>query len=58
MKKVLILMELSSGQRKKLEAAGAGSALTFSSPDRVSKADIQEANVIIGLPKADMIQAS
>lgn len=58
MKKVLILMELSSGQRKKLEAAGAGSALTFSSPDRVSKEDIQEANVIIGLPKADMIQAS
>ena len=58
MKKILILMELSSGQKEKLEIAGAGSMLTFSSPDRVSEEEIQAANVIIGLPRAEMIKAS
>ena len=57
-KKILILMELSSGQKEKLEIAGAGSMLTCSSPDRVSEEEIQAANVIIGLPRAEMIKAS
>lgn len=58
MKKVLILMELNAAQREKLEAAGAGAELRFSRPDRVSEEEIQAANVIIGLPKAEMIKAS
>ena len=58
MKKVLILMELNAAQRERLEAAGAGAELSFSRPDRVTEKEIQEANVIIGLPKAEMIKAS
>ena len=58
MKKVLILMELNSRQREKLEAAGAGADITFSRPELVSEEEIQGANVIIGLPRADMIKAS
>ena len=58
MKKVLILMELNAAQREKLEAAGAGAVLRFSLPDRVSEDEVQEANIIIGQPKAEMIRAS
>ena len=58
MKKILVLMELNAAQRKKLEAAGAGAELSFSRPDRVSEEEIQAANVIIGLPRAEMIKAS
>ena len=58
MKKVLILMELNAAQREKLEAAGAGAVLRFSLPDRVSEDEVQEANIIIGQPKAEMIRGS
>lgn len=58
MKKILVLMELNAAQREKLEAAGAGAELSFSRPDRVSEEEIQAANVIIGLPRAEMIKAS
>lgn len=58
MKKVLILMKLNSAQREKLEAAGAGAVLRFSLPDRVSEDEVQEANIIIGQPKAEMIRGS
>lgn len=58
MKKVLILMKLNSAQREKLEAAGAGAVLRFSLPDRVSEDEVQQADIIIGQPKAEMIRAS
>ncbi len=58
MKKVLILMELNAAQREKLERAGAGAELSFSRPELVSEEEIQSANVIIGLPRAEMIKAS
>lgn len=58
MKKILILMELNSAQREKLEAAGAGAVLRFSLPDRVSEDEVQQADIIIGQPKAEMIRAS
>ena len=58
MKKVLILMELNAAQREKLEAAGAGAVLRFSLPDRVSEDEVQQADIIIGQPKAEMIRAS
>lgn len=58
MKNILILMELNERQREKMEAAGEGARLMFSRPDEVSPVEVQRANVIIGLPKAAMIQAS
>lgn len=58
MKKVLILVELNAAQREKLEAAGAGAMLRFSRPDRVSEDEVQQADIIIGQPKAEMIRAS
>lgn len=58
MKKVLILMELNAAQREKLEAAGAGAVLRFSLPDRVSEDEVQQADIIIGQPKAEMIRGS
>lgn len=58
MKKVLILMKLNSAQREKLEAAGAGAVLRFSLPDRVSEDEVQQADIIIGQPKAEMIRGS
>ncbi len=58
MKKVLILMKLNAAQREKLEAAGAGAVLRFSLPDRVSEDEVQQADIIIGQPKAEMIRAS
>ena len=57
-KNVLVLLPSEARHKEKLEAAGAGCCFTYSSPDKVSLEQMQAANVIIGLPKADMLRAS
>ncbi len=57
-KTVLILMPVQARHREKLEAAGAGCRFVYSSPGAVTREQLQEANVILGQPKADMLGAS
>ncbi len=58
MKKVLVLMPVEERHRKKLEDAGAGCSFVYSSPAAVTQEQIQNANIILGQPKAEMIGAS
>ena len=58
MKKVLVLMPVEARHREKLEAAGTGCDFIYSSPDKVTREQVQSANVILGQPKAEMIGAS
>ena len=58
MKNVLVLMPVEERHRKKLEDAGAGCSFVYSSPAAVTQEQIQNANVILGQPKAEMIGAS
>lgn len=58
MKNVLVLMPVEERHRKKLEEAGAGCRFVYSSPTAVTEAQIQNANIILGQPKAEMIGAS
>ena len=58
MKNVLVLLPAEAGHKEKLEAAGAGCSFVYSDPDTVTAGQIQAANIILGLPKADMIRAS
>lgn len=57
-KNILVLMPVEARHREKLEAAGAGCAFVYSSPGEVSPAQIQAADIILGQPKASMLQAS
>ena len=58
MKNVLVLLPVEARHKEKLEAAGAGCCFVYSDPDTVTAEQIQAANIILGLPKADMIRAS
>ena len=58
MKNVLVLTPVNQRQREKLEAAGTGCTLTFSSRERADAALIQGADAIIGLPEPSLIGAS
>ena len=58
MKNVLVLMPVEERHRKKLEDAGAGCSFVYSSPAAVTQEQIQNANIILGQPKAEMIGAS
>jgi len=58
MKNVLVLLPVEAGHKEKLEAAGANCRFVYGDPDTVSDEQIQAANIIIGLPKADMLKAS
>ena len=58
MKKVLVLMPVEARHREKLEATGTGCDFIYSSPDKVTREQVQSANVILGQPKAEMIGAS
>ena len=57
-KNVLVLLPVEARHKEKLEAAGTGCSFVYASPDTVSEEQIQAANIILGLPKADMLQAS
>lgn len=57
-KTVLVLLPVEARHKEKLEAAGAGCRFVYSDPDAVTAEQIQAANIILGLPKADMIRAS
>ena len=57
-KNVLVLLPAQARHREKLEAVGAGCTFVYSDPDTVAAEQIQAANIILGLPKADMLQAS
>ena len=58
MKNVLVLLPVEARHKEKLEAAGAGCRFVYSDPDSVTAEQIRAANIILGLPKADMIRAS
>ena len=60
MKNVLVLMSVDHRHKEMLEKAGAGydCSFTYSRPELVSEEEIQAANIIIGLPKAEMIKTS
>ena len=58
MKNVLVLLPVEARHKEKLEAAGAGCCFVYSDPGTVTAEQIQAANIILGLPKADMIRAS
>ena len=55
---VLVLLPVEAKHKEKLEAAGAGCCFAYSDPDTVTVEQIQAANIILGLPKADMLKAS
>ena len=55
---ILVLLPVEARHKEKLEAAGAGCSFVYSDPDTVTAEQIQAANIILGLPKADMLQAS
>ena len=57
-KKVLVLLPAEARHKEKLEAAGAGCGFVYSSPDKVTLEQVQEANIIIGQPDAGMLRAS
>lgn len=57
-KNVLVLLPVEARHKEKLEAAGAGCCFAYSNPDTVTVGQIQAANIILGLPKADMLKAS
>ena len=58
MKNVLVLLSVEERHREKIEAAGAGCSIVYSSADQVTEEQIRRANVILGNPKASMIGAS
>ena len=58
MKNVLVLIPVSQKHKEKLEKAGKNCNFVYSDPNSVSLEAIQAANVIIGVPKAEMIRAS
>ena len=58
MKNVLVLLPVEARHKEKLEAAGAGCRFVYSDPDSVTAEQVRAANIILGLPKADMIRAS
>ena len=58
MKKILVLIPAEEPHKKKLEAAAPGCEFIYSSTQDATPEMVQEANVIIGLPKAADIQAS
>ena len=55
---ILVLLPVEARHKEKLEAAGTGCSFVYSDPDTVTAGQIQAANIILGLPKADMIRAS
>lgn len=57
-KNILVLLPVQARHKEKLEAAGAGCCFVYSEPDTVAAEQVRAANVILGLPKADMIRAS
>ena len=57
-KNVLVLLPVEARHKEKLEAAGAGCCFAYSNPDTVTVGQIQAANIILGLPMADMLKAS
>ena len=57
-KNVLVLLPVEARHKEKLEAAGAGCCFVYSDPDTVTEEQIRAANIILGLPKADMLKAS
>ena len=58
MKNVLVLMPVEARHKEKIEAAGKGCSIVYSSPNQVTEEQIRSANVIFGNPKAAMIGAS
>ena len=58
MKNVLVLLSVEERHKKKIEAAGAGCSIVYSSADQVTEEQIRGANIILGNPKASMIGAS
>ena len=58
MKKILVLIPADDTHKKKLEAAAPGCQFVYSSTEEASAGMVQEANAIIGLPRAADIQAS
>lgn len=58
MKDVLVLMPVEARHKEKLEAAGAGCRFRYSTPEQVTKEEIQSANVILGQPDAALLAAS
>ena len=58
MKNVLVLIPVSQKHKEKLEKAGKNCNFVYSDPNSVSLEAVQAANVIIGVPKAEMIRAS
>ena len=58
MKNVLVLMPVEARHKEKIEAAGKGCSIVYSSPNQVTEEQIRNANVIFGNPKAAMIGAS
>ena len=58
MKNVLVLLPVEARHKEKLKAAGAGCRFVYSDPDSVTAEQVRAANIILGLPKADMIRAS
>lgn len=58
MKNILVLLSAEQRHKEKLEAAAPGCNIIYASPETATAEQIQKANVILGLPKADMIRAS
>ena len=58
MKNVLCLLPVEQRHKEKLEKAGEGCSFVYSSGDTVSKEQVAEANIILGLPAAELINAS
>ena len=58
MKNVLVLMPVEARHKEKIEAAGKGCSIVYSTSDQVTEEQIRSANVIFGNPKAALIGAS
>lgn len=58
MKEVLVLIPLNEEQKRRLEAAGEGCHIVYTAPESVTDAQVQAANIIIGLPSPQSIAAS
>lgn len=58
MHNILVLIPVDDDKKAKLEAVAEGCKFTYSDEDTVSREVVQEANIIIGSPKVEMVKGS
>ena len=55
---ILVLIPVDDEKKAKLEAVAKGCKVTYSEEETVDKETVQEANIIIGSPKVEMVKGS